>query len=426
MARAQETTPIPNGVVYTVTYGDSLVRIAQLYGVTWQDIAAANGLTNINRVVVGQQLIIPFTPVPGSTPMITAAPTATLTPLPTTTSTATATLSPTPSPTASASLAPTETVPPAAVSGSLEIVPTPTVAGDAASTAESAAVGGAVLIPLSTIVLATEIPPTLTPSITPTPSPIPPGALNGLAYDQFFVTDEAVQAQVRAIFARGQTLARNPNAFSKLGDSTIENPFFLARFDTGTYNLADYGYLQRVIDRYRGSFGRDSVAVRVGLHSWSVLDPMWADPYQCQSGESLLACEIRQHNPSILFVRLGSNDSGVPNLVDSSLREIVEFCILNGIIPILGTKADRFEGPSNRTNEIIRQIARDYAIPLWDFDLLAGTIPGRGLISDGVHMSAFPAHDWTLPQGFTTGHGVHSLAALIALDQLNRILDSPA
>jgi len=44
---------------YTVVAGDWLSRIAQRYGVSWQSIAAANGITNPNLIYPGQRFCIP-------------------------------------------------------------------------------------------------------------------------------------------------------------------------------------------------------------------------------------------------------------------------------------------------------------------------------------------------------------------------------
>jgi hypothetical protein len=251
------------------------------------------------------------------------------------------------------------------------------------------------------------------------PFPPPPTTINNLPIDSMVIVPDV--AALQAIYATGQSLGRNPRAFSKLGDSTIENPHFLTRFDEpGNYNLGDFSYLQPVVDFYQGSFGRQGMAVHRGLHTWSVLDPMWADPLNCQPSESMLGCEFRLHNPSVLFIRLGSNDVGIPDSVDENLREIVEFCITNGVIPIMGTKADRHEGGNNINNNIIRQIAVDYHLPLWDFDIIAGTLPGRGMANDGVHLTTFYAHDYTLPEAFTRGYPVHNLTALIMLDRVWR------
>jgi hypothetical protein len=249
--------------------------------------------------------------------------------------------------------------------------------------------------------------------------------LNGLTPSQFIWMPEHVQQNVREIYALGQSLGRNPRTFSKLGDSTIANPFFMGYFDDGRYNLGAYAYLQPTIDYFAGSFGRDSVAVRVGLHTWSVLDPMWAGS-GCGGGEHMLACEFRLHNPSFLFIRLGSNDAGVPDMVERSLRRIITYALENGVVPILGTKADRFEGGDNINNNIIRKLAQEMNVPLWDFDVLAGTIVGRGLTGDRVHMTSVVPLDYNQPAPLQTGHGVHSLSALMMLEiMLDVILDRP-
>lgn len=260
--------------------------------------------------------------------------------------------------------------------------------------------------------------PTVTPTFTATP-PLPE-AVNGVPLSDLIVMPPETRRHVREIYAQGQSLGRNPRAFSKLGDSTIENPHFMDRFDTGTYNLGDYVGLQGVIDHFSGSFARYSIAVRRGLHSWSVFDPIWAVDPACTASENVLECEIRVHNPSMIFIRLGSNDVGVPDSFERNLSRAVEYALENGVIPLLGTKADRHEGSSNINNEIIRRVAARYNVPLWDFDLVAGTIPGRGLTTDNVHMTTFFAHDYTQPEAFRRGYGVHNLLALIMLDTVWR------
>lgn len=365
-ALAQSTgTPAaaPTTVVHVVARGDVLWRIAEQYGVTAESIVEANGLPNTSGLQVGQMLIIPMamatTPTPTSVPP-------------------TYTPSPTPTPTATPDPAATPVNYPTAIDG----YPT-------------------------------------AQTLLPTAPYTPPLEVNGIPLDQFIVMPPDVVEHSRAIFAVGQALGNRANAFSKMGDSTIESPFFMDRFDQpGGYNLGDYAYLQSAINQFQGSFSRDSVAVRVGLHSWSIFDPMWGDA-RCNSGESVIECEIRLNRPAILFVRLGSNDAGVPEYFERNLRQIIEYCAEHGVIPIIGTKADRFEG-GNINNDILRRLAAEYAVPLWDFDLLAGTIPGRGLVSDGVHMNTFYAHDWTQPQGLQTGHGVHSLTGLMMLDAVWR------
>jgi LysM repeat protein len=50
---------IARGSRYIVQPGDNLFRISLRAGVTLSALAAANGISNINRIFVGQVLIIP-------------------------------------------------------------------------------------------------------------------------------------------------------------------------------------------------------------------------------------------------------------------------------------------------------------------------------------------------------------------------------
>lgn len=258
--------------------------------------------------------------------------------------------------------------------------------------------------------------------ITPTPLIMLPTDVNGVLLEEIIVITPEVEDHIRALYAQGQQMGRNPHAFSKIGDSTIENPHFLTRFDGTDYNLGNWVGLQRVIDYYHGSFGRQGEGVQRGLHSWSALDPWRADPAACEPSETVVMCEFRTQNPAIVFIRLGSNDRGVPEGFEKNIRKIIELTLANGIIPIIGTKADRFEGASGINNTILRDLAAEYELPLWDFDRVASATPGRGLDQDGVHLSAFFPHDYTQDIAFVRGHGIHNLTALIALDAVWQVI----
>jgi len=329
---APTATPAPT--TYTVRRGDILSRISKQYGVTVAAIAAANGIVDVNRIKVGQVLVIPAA---GST--------------------------------LDAAAVPAQATPNAAI----------------------------------------------TTAMVNINAPYDPNGINGVPMTSILVMPPQTVATVRMIYSVGQAFKRNPNAFSKLGDSTIENPYFLARFDTSDYNLGNYSYLQPAIDAFHGSFARDSVAVRRGLHSWSVYDPMWADTSQCKRGETMLLCEIRLNNPIMLIIKLGSNDVGVPDQFEANIRRLVVDTTMQGVIPVLSTKADRHEG-SDINNEIIRKLAAEYNVPLWDFDLLAGTLPARGLGEDQVHLTTFYAHDWRLPEALTRGYGLMDLTGLMVVN----------
>jgi hypothetical protein len=257
-------------------------------------------------------------------------------------------------------------------------------------------------------------------------SGIPPTAVqampnvNGVPIETIVVMPEEVQERVREIYAQGRLLGRNGSAFSKLGDSLIATPSFFTQFDAGVYDLGPYEYLQPAIDYFAGSYERYGVALRPGLHAWGVFDPLWANKDWCQSNETMIACEFRLNNPGVLLILLGTNDSGSPGNFAHNIRKVVEFCIENGVVPVLVTKADRFEGPENTNNNLLREIADEYSIPLWDYDLVAGTMPDRGLQEDQVHLTVFVENDYTMPEAFETGHGVHNLTGLMMLNAIRQ------
>lgn len=70
-AATTPTTPTtPTEVLYTVKSGDTLGSIAAAYGVSWVQIAEANGVVNPNLIYPGQVLKIPSN-TPGPTPQFT-------------------------------------------------------------------------------------------------------------------------------------------------------------------------------------------------------------------------------------------------------------------------------------------------------------------------------------------------------------------
>jgi len=78
-------TPRPDKIVHVVQPGETLLAIAQQYGVSLQAIQAANGIANPERIQAGQTLVIPLatpTPAPGPTPTPTPTPEPTYPPPP--------------------------------------------------------------------------------------------------------------------------------------------------------------------------------------------------------------------------------------------------------------------------------------------------------------------------------------------------------
>lgn len=274
--------------------------------------------------------------------------------------------------------------------------------------------------PLPPTAVATQRPVVPPPPTAPTSLSVPPSTINGIPIQRIVYLSDAARVNIRDIFAQGQEWGRNPRSVSKIGDSTMVYPPFLAAFDGSAYRLGRFAYLQSSINYWAGSFERTSVAVKKGMHTWSEFDPAWSVPELCAAGESPLACEIRLSNPSIAIVRLGANDTSAPQMFEQNLGLIVKYLLARGIIPVLGTKPDRTEGQSNLINNIIRKTASAYSIPLWDYDLVAGTVPGRWLEPDQLHIRAGGTRDFASPAAFQAGDSLEDLTALLLLDAVRR------
>lgn len=243
---------------------------------------------------------------------------------------------------------------------------------------------------------------------------------------------ENITPHAREIFLLGQSLGNRPNVFSKVGDSITANEAFLVPIGLGDYNLRDHTYLQPVIDyfsqvvaRDANSFANTSLAAKGGWSAWQVITPRYADPTLCQVGESPLECEYRLVRPSIALIMLGTNDvmTTPSGTYESWMRQIVEVSLERGVIPVLSTIPDfKREGYEERVpelNNIIRRLAYEYEIPLWDYWSALQDLPNKGLSDDGVHPG------WAVPADFKPyflqyGMTVRNLTALQALDAVWR------
>ena len=229
------------------------------------------------------------------------------------------------------------------------------------------------------------------------------------------VTDRA-----RDIYQRGIEMGRDPHSFSVVGDCQNVEAYFLEDFaHPGLYRLGEYKDLQEVIDWFQGSFERERAAVKGGYNVASVLSPLWADPELCEPRESPLACEFRLHNPSIVLISMETWWYDRPaSTYAGYMRQIVEYAIEQGVVPILATKADNLEG-DNSINAAIAQVAQEYQVPLWNFWLAVEPLPGHGLTDDGFHLR-FARPYFNDPGNMEHGWPVRNLTALQALDAVWR------
>ena len=225
--------------------------------------------------------------------------------------------------------------------------------------------------------------------------------------------------KVLEIYELGLALGNNPRAFSKIGDCGSTPTWFLGDFDRGEqyYSLGDeYAYLDNVIDYFKGSFNRTSLAAKSGFNVSSVLTPIWSDKTQCNADESPLACEYRIQKPILAFITLGANDVYHLNTFEAQMRQIVEFSVDHGVIPVLSTKPDNIE-KNHQINATIARIAEEYDIPLWNYWLAVQPLPNHGLQEDGVHIT-WRANWFDKKETFNWGWPVRNLTALQVLNEI--------
>lgn len=198
---------------------------------------------------------------------------------------------------------------------------------------------------------------------------------------------------VVAIFQSGLAQGRDPSHFSVVGDCQAIPFVFMGPI--GRKELLPGGneqYLWDSIRYFEPSLNRESITVRGGFTAASLMNPMQADQSQCRPGETPLTCEYRLHNPAFVFIALENWRN--PDTIDRYevyLREIVEYVIARGSVPILLTKADASEVPEriHIINPTIAKIAYEYDVPLVNFWRAAQNLSNRGIDPEreGFHLS---------------------------------------
>jgi hypothetical protein len=197
--------------------------------------------------------------------------------------------------------------------------------------------------------------------------------------------------------------------------------------------------LQPVVNHYLAvaarednSFANPSLAAKGGWAAADVLDPGAASD-ECGPGETPLACEYRLTRPAVALIMLGTNDvrATPPEAYEQTMRAIVETTLRLAIIPVLSTipdlQRDWAVGRVAPLNDTLRQLARDYDVPLVDYAAAMQLLPNSGLSFDGVHPSTPPdglsAH--FTPENLQYGYTLRNLLTLQVLDQLWRGLGMP-
>jgi hypothetical protein len=202
-----------------------------------------------------------------------------------------------------------------------------------------------------------------------------------------------VSDHVLEIYRAGQLQGRNPKTFSVIGDCQSIPYVFLGPFGRSILSPSSAeSFLWDALDYFKESFLHWSVTSRGGFTAASILSPLQADPYYCKPGETPLTCEYRLNNPAYAFVTLETwLDPNTIDRYESYLRQILDYVIGHGTIPILITKADSAEVFNGKyvINPAIVRVAHDYNIPVVNFWRSAQYLPNGGIdpAREGFHLS---------------------------------------
>ena len=239
------------------------------------------------------------------------------------------------------------------------------------------------------------------------------------------LSDEMVK-----VYHRGQILGNHSNVITKVGDSLSASDKYLTIFAQDDYDLGPYDYLEDTLLYYGKSVSGTSVASRIGLSTYVVFDPQWADKDLCLPNESPLDCEYRIKQPAVSFILFGPNDvrSMTETEYGEQMRMIVETTLDRGIIPVIFTfSADpevELYWQSINFNLELKKIAEDYKVPVINLWAAAQRLPEYGLDEDGIHL----AHSGYFYLKFSGGdeafYGVtlQNLLALRMLDEIRKTL----
>ncbi len=159
------------------------------------------------------------------------------------------------------------------------------------------------------------------------------------------------------------------------------------------------------------------MAVWSGFNLASVLDPTWANPAFCRAGESPQACEYRLWRPAFVIISMETWHGRTTEQYEDALRQVLDFWIEHGVVPILGTKADNREGDWS-INATIARVAWEYDIPLWNFLMAAQPLEGYGT-TDGFHLTYAPDF-YDNPENMRAAWPWRNLTALQSLDAVWR------
>ena len=219
--------------------------------------------------------------------------------------------------------------------------------------------------------------------------------------------DAMTKERLRHVWLAGRALGRRSGVLAKVGDSITASGSFLSDAGDGHAVLGHYRDLAPLIATYRAtivdrsggtahnSLNRHSLAAHAG---WTAADLLGLQQGGSALSPTPLDREYAAINPAVAIIMVGSNDVDRMGLdfYSNNLAGIVESTLQAGIIPILTTIPDRLDTPQSaaRTlpyNDAVRELATVEHIPLIDYWQALQDLPNKGLTTDLLHPSVYPA-----------------------------------
>jgi hypothetical protein len=219
---------------------------------------------------------------------------------------------------------------------------------------------------------------------TSTPEPSPTEDIRPLPEDwPTWPVIPTLSPSMIEVYQQGLAMGNRDNSFSKVGDCQIIPDAFLGLFDNPSYVLPErLADLQGTLDHFQGSFAREGYSLKGGFVFPTIFSPLRADSSVCNPGETPYECELRVHQPSFVLIAMEFRYEGrTAETHERYLRKTVEYALSRGIVPILMTKADNYEG-DHSLNLTTAQIAYEYDLPLINYWSAVQFLPDKGIAWD--------------------------------------------
>ncbi len=240
----------------------------------------------------------------------------------------------------------------------------------------------------------------------------------------------AISDAMVELYNQGQSTGNASHTITKVGDSLSASNQYLIPMNNVKRQLGPYDYLTDTVVYYGASMTVDSVAARIGMSTYGIVDPFWADKDKCVPAETPLDCEYRLKKPSVAFIMFGPNDvrSMTEDKYAGQMRQIIEDTIKYGVIPVISTFSahpdEEFFWQSINFNLQLVELADEYQIPLINLWAAARILPEYGLDRDKVHLKVSGFDYLKYDTGHEAFYGVslHNLLSICTLDDIRHKL----